>query len=185
MTDADGEAPDPPSTADSAPALVRYLDLVLSPLDKGVSWVIIAAMAVLTTVIVAQVFLRYVLNTSLDWGWEVPRLCFIWVIFLSIPLGIRRGVHVGIDIVMHLLPKASRRALFRLHLVLIAGLMAVVTYFAISLTAQTWDQLMPTLELSVGVFYVALAWSGVHSILHLFRLFCLGRPSLEGVLGEL
>ena len=110
-------------------------------------------MAVLATVLVVQVFLRYVFNTSLDWGWEVPRLCFIWAIFLSIPLGIERGAHVGIDIVTRALPGLGRRALFRVHLTLMAIMMLVVLWYAIQLAILTWRQLMPTLELSVGVFY--------------------------------
>ena len=140
-------------------------------------------MAVLTTVLVAQVFLRYVFNTSLDWGWEVPRLCFIWAIFLSIPLGIKRGAHVGIDIVMRALPGEGRQAMFRVHLILMAAMMLVIVYYAIQLAILTWQQLMPTLDLSVGVFYIGLAWCGIHSVLHFFRLFLLGEP-VEGGLGE-
>ncbi len=140
-------------------------------------------MAVLTTVLVVQVFLRYVLNTSLDWGWEVPRLCFIWAIFLSVPLGIKRGAHVGIDIVMRALPGSGRRALFRAHLTLMAALMTIVFYYAVQLAMLTWQQLMPTLELSVGVFYIGLAWCAVHSVMHFFRLFVLGEPA-EGALDE-
>ena len=140
-------------------------------------------MAVLTTVLVVQVFLRYVLNTSLDWGWEVPRLCFIWAIFLSIPLGVKRGAHVGIDIAMRSLPGEGRRALFRVNLILMAALMLVVLYYAIQLVILTWQQLMPTLDLSVGVFYIALAWCSIHSVLHFVRLFLLGEP-VEGALDE-
>ena len=67
-------------------------------------------MAVLTIVVVLQVFYRYVLNDSLRWGWDIPRLCFIWVILLSIPLGIRYNAHVGIDIVVQRFGPAMRRA---------------------------------------------------------------------------
>ena len=147
------------------------------------SSLVIAMMAVLTMVLVAQVFLRYVFNTSLDWGWEVPRLCFIWGIFLSIPLGIKRGAHVGIDIVMRALPGEGRQAMFRVHLILMAAMMLVIVYYAIQLAILTWQQLMPTLDLSVGVFYIGLAWCGIHSVLHFFRLFLLGEP-VEGGLGE-
>ena len=165
------------------PSAFGLYERALELLDRLVSSVVIVLMAVLTTVLVVQVFLRYVLNTSLDWGWEVPRLCFIGAIFLSIPLGIKRGAHVGIDIVMGALPGMGRRALFRVHLTLMAIMMLVVLWYAIQLAILTWRQLMPTLELSVGVFYIGLAWCGAHSVLHFVRLFVIGEP-VEGALGE-
>ena len=165
------------------PSAFGLYERALELADRLVSSVVIVLMAVLTTVLVVQVFLRYVLNTSLDWGWEVPRLCFIWAIFLSIPLGIKRGAHVGIDIVMRALPHLGRRALFRVHLTLMAIMMGVVFWYAIQLAVLTWRQLMPTLELSVGVFYIGLAWCAVHSVLHFVRLFVLGEPA-EGALDE-
>src|SRR5687768_12114672 len=114
--------------------LKRY-DAVLGIIDRAVSWVIIIAMAVLTFVVVLQVFFRYVLNDSLIWGWDVPRLCFIWVVLLSIPLGIRYNAHVGIDLVFNLFPDRTQRfvrivnALFMLLLAVVAGYWGAVLAF--------------------------------------------------------
>jgi TRAP-type C4-dicarboxylate transport system permease small subunit len=157
-----------------AAPLFRALDRLLGGIDRAASLAIMAAMAVLTVVVTVQVFLRYVLNMSLDWGWAVPRLCFVWVIFLSIPLGLRRGAHVGIDLLVVSLDERPRRLVYRGVLLLMAVLMAVVAFYALSLARQTWDQLMPTIPVSTAVFYVALIVCCVHSILHMARLFWIG-----------
>ena len=162
----------------SSSFLKRY-DAVLGVIDRAVSWVIIIAMAVLTFVVVLQVFFRYVLNDSLIWGWDVPRLCFIWVVLLSIPLGIRYNAHVGIDLVFNLFPDRTQRfvrivnALFMLLLAVVAG------YWGVVLAFGTWDQMMPGLQLSVGLFYVALFVGQFHTCLHVLRIILTGETSSE------
>lgn len=162
-----------------SPAFIKRYDAVLGAIDRVVSWVIIVAMAVLTFVVVLQVFFRYVLNNSLVWGWDVPRLCFIWVVLLSIPLGIRYNAHVGIDLVFNLFPDRTQRfvrivnALFMLLLASVAG------YWGAILAFDTWDQAMPGLQLSVGLFYVALFVGQFHTCLHVLRIILTGENSSE------
>ena len=143
---------------------------ILDAMDRGVSWVIIGAMATLTFVVVLQVFFRYVLNDSLRWGWDIPRLCFIWVILLSIPLGIRYNAHVGIDmVVQHFSPMAKRAVLvFNAFFMLVLSLTAA--WYGAVLAQNTWDQNMPGIRLSVGLFYVGLAVGQIHTVMHLVRL---------------
>jgi TRAP-type C4-dicarboxylate transport system permease small subunit len=162
----------------SSSVLKRY-DAVLGAIDRVISWVIIVAMAVLTFVVVLQVFFRYVLNDSLVWGWDVPRLCFIWVVLLSIPLGIRYNAHVGIDLVFNLFPHRTQRfvrivnALFMLLLSVVAG------YWGVVLAFNTWDQMMPGLQLSVGLFYVGLFVGQFHTCLHVLRIILTGETTSE------
>ncbi|MBI4182673.1 MAG: TRAP transporter small permease [Proteobacteria bacterium] len=159
-----------------AAALLARYDAVLGRIDRAVSLILIVTMAVLTAVLCVQVFFRYVLNASLDWGWDVPRLCFIWVVLLAIPLGLKRNAHVGIDLLIEHVPGWSQRALHRFNAALMAALMTVVAYYGVELAVATWDQMMPGLDLSVGYFYVALIISAVHSVLHLVRLLWTGAP---------
>ncbi len=76
-----------------SPTFLQRYQKLLDAFDRVISWVIIAAMATLTVVVVAQVFFRYVMNDSVRWGWDIPRLCFIWVIVLSIGFyGVKGGI---------------------------------------------------------------------------------------------
>ena len=138
-------------------------------LDRVVGWAVIAAMGTIAVVITLQVVMRYGFNSSLDWGWAVPRLAFICGIFLGIPLGLRDGVHVGIDMVSSRISARWEQALRILQLVLMAGLLLVVLIYSLQIAARLWDQAMPTLPISVGVFYAVLAFSATHSLLHLVR----------------
>lgn len=151
----------------------RRVPVVLRALG-AVDWLsaagVIAFMAVMVAVVSAQVFLRYLFNASIDWADELSRLCFVWAIFLAIPHALKRGAHVGVDLVVRLLPARARLATFRVTAVLGMLLMAVAAWQAVVVAADTWDQLMPTIDASSGWFYVAVVVGCAHSVLHLALL---------------
>lgn len=161
-------------------ALLRPLERVLDVFDRAASLIVIVAMAVLTIVISAQVFYRYVLNSSIDWSWDVPRLCFIWMGLLAIPLGLKRNGHVGIDLVLVHLPRRWQKLVMRMHLVLMTAMMLCLAVFAARLARTTWPQLLTTIDVSVGVLYIALFLCSVHSILHMVHQFI--QPPPAGVM---
>jgi len=151
-------------------------DRLLSAVDTASAWIVIAAMAVLTVVVTVQVFFRYVLNESLDWGWDVPRLCFIVAILLAIPLALGRNLHVGVELLIEVIDRRWQRLVYRFNAVLMTALMLIVAYYAVVLGRATWDQRLPGLDVSVGYFYVALFIAAVHSMLHLIRWVYVGAP---------
>ena len=51
-------------------------------LDENIEKMLcVIALALMSAVIVAQVFCRYVLNSSLSWSEELARYLFIWMIY--------------------------------------------------------------------------------------------------------
>ncbi|KKL47458.1 hypothetical protein LCGC14_2335330, partial [marine sediment metagenome] len=139
-------------------------------LDRVSRIVVIAAMAVMTGLVVSQVVARYAFSSALDWSEEVARLAFVWTMFLAIPHGIRHGVHVGIDALVVKLPARTQAMLFRVTAVFGAVLMAAVFWFGLQVTVSTWPELMPTLPVTAAVYYVAILISAGHSLLHLVVL---------------
>lgn len=149
----------------------RWLDR----LDSVSRLAVIAAMAAMATLVVTQVFYRYVLSNSIDWAEEMARLAFVWAMFLAIPHGIRRGIHVGIDVLVLKLPPSWREALFRLSAALGALLMAVVFVVCFQVTVETWPELMPTVDITAAVYYIAVLVAALHSLFHLGLLAWGGR----------
>jgi TRAP-type C4-dicarboxylate transport system permease small subunit len=131
--------------------------------------VIIVTMAAMVVVVSAQVFLRYGFNTSLDWGEDIARLLFVWTIFLAIPLGVKEGAHIGIELVVKLFPEVAQRVLTRVMAALGIVLMGVVCWQAARLVVGQWDENLPTLDVSVALFIVPVCIGAALSILHLTR----------------
>jgi TRAP-type C4-dicarboxylate transport system permease small subunit len=155
---------------------VRLVRGGLNAIDWAAGALVILAMAAMTSIVAVQVGLRYGLNDSLDWADEVSRLAFVWAVFLAIPLGIKRGVHVGVTLLTGWLPGGVRRGLFRLISLLALALMAGVAWQAAVLVRNQWDEPMSTLDVSVGLFMLPLAIGAGHSVLHLLAGIIRGEP---------
>jgi TRAP-type C4-dicarboxylate transport system permease small subunit len=163
----------PPEQSDVS-AFLRGYDRLLLGCDTVIGYVVTIAMAVLSSVLILQVFYRYVMNDSLQWGNDVPRLAFIMVVVLSIPLAFRFNAHVGMDFDLTKVKYISKAALNRFNAVFMLILFGVVAYYAAQLTAKTWDQMMPGLNVSVGTFYLSLAVGQIHCCLHVARILITG-----------
>ena len=143
---------------------------VLDAVDRLARWAIVIASALMIGIVTLQVALRYGLNTSIDWSEEISRLLFVWSMFLAIPLGIREGAHVGIELlVAHIAPQL-REALKKGCAIGGAALMVVVFWQAVKVAAVTWDEMMQSLNLSTNWFMVPVAVAAAHSFFHFIQL---------------
>ena len=149
---------------------------VLNLLDRAVTGALLVAVLAMVGVVAAQVVLRYGFNQSLDWADEVSRLAFVWSIFLAIPLGVRQGAHIGIDVVLAKMPASVQVALRRAAAVVSALLMGAIAWAALGVAREQWDELMSTLDWSVGWFIVPVGVGAALSALHLVRIAVQGPP---------
>ena len=148
--------------------------------DRAAYVIILATMAAMTVTVALQVFYRYALSSSIDSADELSRLFFIWAMFMAIPPGIKLGVHVGIDIVLRGLSANLQEALFRWTSAASAVLMGLVFYFTIYVTADKWQEMMPTLQFTAAVYYVPILLSAGHAFLRLALLAWGGSKLLQG-----
>lgn len=155
-----------PAQAGPIAALKRLIG-GLDRISYGVIVVVMAAMAIL---VAAQVFFRYALSDSIDSADELSRLFFIWAMFMAIPHGIKIGIHVGIDLMVRALPPGVQEFLFRAMSGASAVLMIVVFYFTVFVTADKWQDMMPTIDVTAAVYYIPVLLSAGHSFLHLVAL---------------
>jgi len=148
-------------------------------LDRVSMGVVVLTMAGMSLIVVAQVFFRHVLNSSIDSADELSRLLFVWAMFLAIPHGIKYGVHVGIDLLIAYLRPRLREFVFRFTAAAGAALMVAVFIAAWVSTEEKWQQLMPTLPITASVFYICILVCAFHSLLHLI-LFTWGGSGIWG-----
>src|SRR5215204_1721691 len=152
------------------PAIPAWPLRVLHAADRALTGVLLAAVATMVAVVSAQVALRYGFNRSIDWADEVGRLAFVWAIFLAIPLGVRDGAHIGIDLLVDKLPPAGQSALRRVGAAAGAAMMLAICWAAVRTCREQWDELMSTLDVSVGWFIVPVAVGALFSAFHLLHI---------------
>lgn len=164
-----------PAVAGPLFLLKRLVDAI----DRVFYGIIVIVMAAMTGLVAVQVFVRYVLGSSIDSADELSRLFFIWSMFMAIPHGIKVGIHVSIDILVKKLSAGVQEGLFRLMCVASAVLMILVFYFALFVAADKWQELMPTIDVTAAVYYVPVLLSAGHSFLHL-TIFAWGGSKIWG-----
>mgnify|MGYP001136188171 CR=1 FL=1 len=58
-----------------------------------------------------QVLNRFMLHFSAPWTEELCRYAFIWVAFLGVANGVKRGTHLNVDLIDSVLPKKVKAVL--------------------------------------------------------------------------
>jgi len=136
-------------------------------LAEGVMIVLLATMTLLVGVQIAG---RFVFSYSIFWSDELARFLLIWISFLGMSVGVRRGAHPGIDSLVRALPPRSARVALTLALVLSLLFFAVMVVYGGVLALRTWRQRSVALELPMAIPYLAVPVSGLIMFLHVAAL---------------
>lgn len=161
----------PPTGGPGTPGPLFFpLRSAVDAVDRASFLVVVAAMAGMAALVSIQVFFRYALSDSIDWADEVSRMAFVWSIFIAIPLGIREGAHVGIDLLTNRLPRPLARQINRVMLALAFVLLCVVVYESVIVAYQTWSERLGAINISSSYFFVAVIVGSAHGALHMLHL---------------
>ena len=117
---------------------------------------IILISVVMICVTLAQVIFRYVIAAPLPWSEEMARYCFVWIVFLGGAVGLARGIHLGVDLIVNLLPPRVQRGLDVLTSLLIGAFAATVIYASIPVLNMNMFQRSPALGVQMSWIYMAI-----------------------------
>lgn len=117
---------------------------------------IIAISVLMVFVTLAQVVFRYLIEAPLPWSEELARYCFVWIVFLGGAIGLSRGVHLGVDLLVNLLPTRPRKALEALTSAMIAVFAGAVIYASYPVINMNMMQRSPALGVQMSWIYIAI-----------------------------
>ena len=78
--------------------------------------VMVVCMLVMLVMVFGNVMLRLFLNTGIDLSEEMPRFAFVWMTFLGAIVGMRKRAHLGVDILVQMLPVQYSKELLKKYL---------------------------------------------------------------------
>ena len=104
---------------------------LISGLHKLEEYSLILCLAVMGIILFVQIVMRTFFSAPLKWAEELARYLQIWITFLGIGYGIRRGSHIGMTLLKDRLPPVLK-ALCGL-IVDVAGFLAFIVLFRTSL----------------------------------------------------
>ena len=156
----------------SQPASARMEPTTLfRRIDKGILAVnralMIAALAVMAVIVLANVLTRYLTNYSIPWSEELARYLMIWLTFLGIGPVLRLGGHVAIDTLQDSLRASMARAVRLLIVAAVAVFCAVVAYFGSAYVGRTWMQATAVMEIPFALVAAAVPTGMILALWHL------------------
>lgn len=135
---------------------------LFSSVDRVIEALVIAIFVAMVVVGSMQVFNRYVLNRSLSWSEEFQKFTHIWLVYLAIPIGYRRGSHIGMDILRRRLPEKLQTLFEILTNLLWLLLAAVVVYYTLVVMEVARRQTSPGMGIRMDYAYLGLVIGGAY-----------------------
>ena len=129
--------------------------------------VLVALMAGMAVLVIANVFARYVFNHSFVWAEELSRYMRIWVGFLGSGLVLRAGAHIAVDVFQDLLPRRAAQAMRVAVLAVLATCIAAMAWLGTQYVHFAWGQESPILNWNFGLIYLAIPIGAVLMGVHL------------------
>jgi len=142
-------------------------------LGNIVEAVLLVMMVALCVDVFLGVFSRYVLARTFTWYDEIARLLFVWITFLGAGVGVKRGVHFRLHLLVDRFPRALQRATVIFGVLVVMGFGWILVQQGWKLVELGQFQQTPVMGLSKQYIYLAVPAGGALVILfslgHLWR----------------
>ena len=131
--------------------VLRWMDINLEPLLSGI---LFYAIMILITI---QVILRFVFKTGFDWGEELARYMFVWMMYFSFSYATRNNRHIRVSFFVDRFHDKGKKILTLICDILFLVLMGYCVAAAIITCWQTskFQDMSVTLGVTMNVLYAA------------------------------
>jgi len=101
-------------------------------IDRLEESLIALILGTMTLITFANVVARYFFNDNILWALEATVFLFAWLVLLGASYGVKKSIHIGVDVLINILPPRTRRFM----LILSAG---ACVAFSVLLLKAGWD----------------------------------------------
>ena len=151
--------------------LLKMTRIVFGIVQKILELLAMGMLLAMAVIICYQVVMRFIFNRSPSWSEEVAIVLMIWFGILSIPIGVKHHLHIGIEYICKQFPLKAQYVLSRFIYLLIVGFGVIMIVYGIQLTEFMSMSTLPATKLSSAVEYVVIPISGVLLIYNSLELF--------------
>ncbi|MDI6870117.1 MAG: TRAP transporter small permease [Bacillota bacterium] len=161
------------------------LKRIADAIDRVLEPVVVAMLGAGLVSVLLQVIYRYIVSRytdyALPWTEELARYLTIWITFLTVSMGLVKGLHVSLDIGVVVIPSKLRKWTTLLGRLLMLGFTVIVAWEGYSLARFNALQVSPALRVSMFWSYLAVPAGMLVASLRLVSLIVedLRRPAAE------
>ncbi|KJZ21230.1 C4-dicarboxylate ABC transporter [Loktanella sp. S4079] len=145
--------------------LMLKIAVITGFIGRAALWAAGTGLVVMTVLIAAQVFWRYVLNDSIAWTEPASVMIMGWFIFLGAAVGIREGYHLSFDVLLYVIPHKGKMFLYSISDLVVAGFGLGMIWFGWQLAEKTAGNTLPSLGISGAYDFIPIVAGGVLVVL--------------------
>lgn len=137
------------------------MNKIADNIAKVIEVIVVALTAVMSVLVIANVFMRFVFDSGIVISEELSRYLFIWIVFLGAIVAMRRNAHIYVDFIRNSLPPMIQwvvRLVVDLFMVYVCYLLTVG---AIELADYNMADHSPVANIPMGYIYISGAVGGV------------------------
>lgn len=136
---------------------MRYL----KKLDNFEEWVSILLFAGMVFLIFIQVVSRYVFNSSFSWTEELARYMFVFLVYISASLAVKRVRHLRTEFLVQLLPdKIKKWVEIAANIIWLAFVIILIgIIYSMGMQILISGQKSPALDIPIGGLYLLILLS--------------------------
>ena len=129
---------------------------LVSAFDKLEEIILVTMFSCMVIVIFYQVIMRYVFNNSSFWSEELGKFLFVWISWLGISIGARRGEHIKISLLVDKMPFKAARLTNILTEIIVIVISGITAYYAYSLVLSQNSVPFAAIKISMSWGYLAV-----------------------------
>lgn len=133
---------------DSVDRIADAIDRAVDVVDWFARAVVVFLVVAVTSIMLAQVFFRKVLNSSLQWSEEVSLFGLVWIVWIGAVVLMRNWEHINIPTFVDLVPKKHRFWFIGLSKVATIVFIALLIWYGFDVFTQKFHGNSPSLGIS-------------------------------------
>lgn len=125
------------------------------------------AISITVLVVIVNVVLRYGFGFVVPWSEELSVICFIWAVYLGISSCYKHKLHMGVDVVVAMLPEKAKipfRLCVSVFLLALNILMAVLSYQYLMLSNKVTPVMGVSYFVINGVLLLCFSLMVIHTV---------------------
>ncbi|MDX9827804.1 MAG: TRAP transporter small permease [Spirochaetia bacterium] len=137
--------------------------------DATLNWILAICVLAITLICLAQIFARFIVNSSLPWSDEACRYLFVITVSLGAGVCVRDRNLIAVDLIPQKL-KGKIRFYYVLVLNILVMCMAyVLLVYGYRFAQMNMKQLSSSMQIPMGIVYLVLSLSGLLIIISTLR----------------
>jgi TRAP-type C4-dicarboxylate transport system permease small subunit len=162
-------------------ATSKLIDRFWDTTEKVFFWLSVLTLGGMTVLIFIQVIFRYLFNQPLAWTEELARFLFIWMTFVAGVVAARRGQHIGVELIVNMLPRAGKQVIGVFAHLVSTVFFGIISFYCISLWDKLSSQISPALSFPMSWVYLGIILGSVFmGLYYLYSAITLCLPGKEG-----